>query len=239
GNEEYLSAAKDATNFLLHDPKILYEDNEMKCLSYVPDNRINWVVMDVSALCGSLLSRVHSFSPDQKLKSEAKKLIYYVVDKQTDYGAWYYTHPPRAHHKTHDNYHTGYIVDAILDYTQHTGDESCLQNYERGVEYYRDNLFCDDGAPKWMNDKVYPLDAHGSAQGIISFVKAAHLDSSYEETAWRIANWTIDNMQNQNEGYFYFQKHRLYTKRFTLMRWCNAWMARGLSTIVRRYYEQR
>jgi uncharacterized protein YyaL (SSP411 family) len=238
GNERYLHAVKDSTNFILDDPKILYEDDEMKCLSYVPDNRINWVVMDVSALCGSLLSRVYSYSQDQYLKREAKKLIHYVIDKQTDYGAWYYTHPPGAHHKTHDNYHTGYIVDSILNYAQNTGDKSYLQNYDKGVEYYRKNLFCTDGAPKWMNDKVYPLDVHGSAQGIISFINAAYLDTNYEKSAWKIANWAIDNMQNQNEGFFYFQQHRFYKKQFTLMRWCNAWMARGLSTIVRRFYEQ-
>lgn len=238
-DKHYLNVVIDASNFILNDPKILFQNEEMKCMSYIPDERINWVVMDVSSLCGSLLARIHSFSPDEKLKKEARKLIYYVVDKQTDYGAWFYTHPAGAHHKTHDNYHTGYICDAILDYTQYTGDDSFMDNYHQGIRFYRDHLFLPNGAPKWMNDKIYPLDVHGSAQGIISFVKAAQFDSSYQETAQKIADWAIENMQNKNIGYFYYQKHRFYTKRFTLMRWCNGWMSRALSTIIRSYYEHR
>lgn len=238
GEERYLQAVRDSANFILNDPKILYQDEEMKCLSYVPDERINWVVMDVSALCGALLARIHFFSPDEKLKKEARKLIYYVVDKQTDYGAWFYTHPAGAHHKTHDNYHTGYICDAILDYTRYSGDDSFRENYQRGIRFYRDHLFLPDGAPKWMNDKIYPLDVHGSAQGIISFLKAAQFDSSYREAAGKIADWAIENMQNKNEGYFYYQKYRLFTKRFTLMRWCNGWMSRALSMLIRSYYER-
>lgn len=232
----YLNAVKDASNFILNDPKILFENETMKCMSYVPDNKINWIVMDVSALCGSILSRLYFFCKEEHLIKQARKLIYYVVDKQTDYGAWYYTHPAGAHHKTHDNYHTGYIIDAILDYSNYSGDLSFKENYKKGLEYYRNHLFLNDGSPKWMNDKIFPLDVHGAAQGVISFVKATEYGDIYEQTAKRIALWAISHMQNKKSGYFYYQKHRLYTKRFTLMRWCNAWMSRALSMLLRRIY---
>ena len=111
-----------------------------------------------------------------------------------------------------------------------------MANYKRGLEYYKDNLFLENGSPKWMNDKVYPLDSHGAAQGIISFVKAAQFGEQYENKARTIALWIISNMQNKKNGYFYYQKHRFYTKRFTLMRWCNAWMARALAMLMRRIY---
>jgi uncharacterized protein YyaL (SSP411 family) len=237
GNQRYLEAVKDSSKFILDDPKILFQDDNMKCLSYVPDERINWIVMDVSALCAALLARLYSFTSVVNLKIEAQKLIHFVIDKQTEYGAWYYTHPPGAHHKKHDNYHTGYICDAILDYSNFTGDKSYLEKYNFGLEYYLKYLFLKNGAPKWMNDKIYPLDVHGAAQGIISFVKSMQIDNAYGEVAWKIAEWVIDTMQQKNKGYFYYQKHRFYTKRFTLMRWCNGWMSRALSMLVRRYYE--
>ena len=44
------------------------------------------------------------------------RLVRYVVSKQTDEGAWFYAEPPSASHITHDNYHTGFILDAILVY---------------------------------------------------------------------------------------------------------------------------
>ncbi|HNW69189.1 MAG TPA: hypothetical protein PKI01_02205 [Bacteroidales bacterium] len=232
GNEKYLQASESALTFLLKAPKVLYEDDTMKCLSYVPSEKINWIVMDVSILTGSIVARVNKYLKDEDLAKEARKLVNFVVDKQTDYGAWYYTHPAGDHPRKHDNYHTGYIVDAILDYMDHSGDQSFMEQYLKGVKYYKENLFLPDGAPKWANDKTYPFDVHGSAQGIISFVKASRFDKSYVELAEKIANWAIDNMQNQKKGFFYYQKTSLFRKPYTLMRWSCGWMGRGLSELV-------
>jgi len=230
--EKYLDTAKSALTFLLKAPKVLYEDDTMKCLSYVPSEKIHWIVMDVSILTGSIVARVNKYVKDETLAKEARKLVNFVVDKQTDYGAWYYTHPAGDHPRKHDNYHTGYIIDAILDYMDHSGDKSFMEQYLKGVEYYKENLFLPDGAPKWANDKTYPFDVHGSAQGIISFVKASRFDKSYMDLAEKIANWAIDNMQNQKKGFFYYQKTSLFRKPYTLMRWSCGWMSRGLSELV-------
>jgi hypothetical protein len=35
------------------------------------------------------------------------------------------------------------------------------------------------------------------------------------------------------EGRFYHQKTRWYTKKFTQLRWCNAWMVRALAALRR------
>ncbi len=228
-NDKYLEASKSALTFLLKAPKVLYEDDTMKCLSYVPSEKINWIVMDVSILTGSIVARVNKYVKDEQLAQEARKLVNFVVDKQTDYGAWYYTHPAGDHPRKHDNYHTGYIVDAILDYMDHSGDQSFMDQYLRGVKYYKENLFLPNGAPKWANDKTYPFDVHGSAQGIISFVKASRFDKNYLDLAEKIANWAIDNMQNRKKGFFYYQKTSLFRKPYTLMRWSCGWMSRGLS----------
>lgn len=237
GKSLYLDYAKGVKEFLIKAPKVLYEDDKMKCLSYVPDESINWVVMDVSALCGAFCARIAHIIKDKSLIEEARKLIGYVIDKQTDYGAWFYTHPPTANRlKMHDNYHTGYILDAILDYIDFSGDDSFLGNYHRGLQYYLENLFLADGTPKWMNNKIYPIDVHGSAQGIITFLKAGRFDRQYEDFAYRIADWTINNMQNKNEGYFYYQKGRFFKKPFTIMHWSNGWMAKAMSEIIRKYY---
>jgi hypothetical protein len=232
-NEKYLNAAHDSLKFMLEEPKVIYEDEQMKALSYVPDERINWIVMDVSILVGSIVSRICKYRPDERLKKEARKLVHFVVDKMTDYGAWYYTYPAGDHPRKHDNYHTGYILDAILDYSDNTGDQSFMDAYHKGLKYYEENLFLENGAPKWANDKVYPLDVHGSAQGIITFMKAARFDKRYAGLAKKYALWAIDNMQNKSEGYFYYQKMKYFRKPFTLMRWSCGWMSRGLSVIIK------
>ncbi|MBV9205492.1 MAG: hypothetical protein JO037_08825, partial [Actinobacteria bacterium] len=116
GESRYLDAARLAVRFLLEAPKTLYEDGERWCLSYVPDGTVNWIVMDVSALTGAVAARLGALTGDSELLRQGGRLIRYVVSKQTGYGAWYYADPPSASHITHDNYHTGFILDAILQY---------------------------------------------------------------------------------------------------------------------------
>ena len=91
------------------------------------------------------------------------------------------------------------------------------------MDYYADNLFLHNGAPKWMNNKKYPFDIHGAAQGIITFSKASQRFPNYLKIAERILTWTIDNLYNKKNGQFWHQKTRWFTKKFTLTRWCNAW----------------
>ena len=90
------------------------EDEDRWCVSYVPDPAIDWIVMDVSALTGALAARLGALTGDGDLIRQGGRLVRYVVSKQTDYGAWFYADPPSASHITHDNYHTGFILDAIL-----------------------------------------------------------------------------------------------------------------------------
>jgi len=236
-NKDYIEIAKSTIHFMTQEPKLLFESIDMKCISYVPDPQINWIVMDVSVLVGSLLSRLANYTIDKIMMNEARKFIYFVVDKQTDYGAWFYSHPPGDHTKMHDNYHTGYILDAILDYSENSGENTFMQNYHHGLEYYRENLFLPDGTPKWMNNRVYPVDVHGSAQGVLTFLKAAKFNKVYHETAMQIAKWAIYNMLNEKRGYFYYQKYFFYKKPFTIMHWSNGWMARALSTLIRSEHE--
>jgi hypothetical protein len=163
----------------------------------------------------------------QELLDEARKLITWVVDKQTEYGAWFYTHPPGDSHITHDNYHTGEILDAILDYMDYSGDHRFQGAYHKGLEYYRENLFTPKWRPRWMNDKEFPYDIHGYSQGIITFSAAGRLD-----LAEKVARAALEDMWNEEKSRFYYQKRRLYTKKFTLLRWCQAWMALALSNFI-------
>lgn len=232
GDDRYLAMAAGALEFIRRDLKVLYEDTTMKCVSYVPARDIKMVVMDVSALAGALMARVSRHTQDPALAAEARKLVNYVVDKQTEYGAWYYTHPPEDSPVKHDNYHTGFILDTILDYELATGDDSFRPAYRRGLKFYQEELFLAGGEPKWMSHKVYPFDIHGAATGIGTFARAARYeDQVYLDQARRIARWAIENMQAP-AGYFYYQRGRYWTKKYTLMRWCNAWMVHGLSHLL-------
>lgn len=233
----YLDAAGEAVRFLLDAPGRILETPHQLCLAYVPSDDVKWVVMDVSILTAAVVARHAALSGDHGRVSEARRLVAYVIDKQTSYHAWYYAHPPRDARITHDNYHTGFILDALHDYMRCTGEFRWADAYRRGLAFYRERLFDADGAPRWMHDKAFPRDVHGSAQGILTFLRAAN-DSelgceSYREDAHRAARWAIKNLWMPDRERFAWQRTRHRLRKHDLLRWCQGWMARALAALLR------
>lgn len=246
GHEPYLDAAGEAARFLLESPRTLFETENARCVSYVPSASVSWIVMDVSALSGAAVARYASLRGDQAMVAESGRLVRYVAMKQTKEGAWYYTDPPDDSHITHDNYHTGIILDAILAYGKATGSREFVETYGRGLAFYRQRLFEADGAPRFMSDRRYPYDIHGAAQGILTFSRAhQHLRSGTQREAQgdvevhgaidmadSVLRWTIANLFDPDTGWFDYQKTRFFRKRIRLLRWCQAWMAHALGVYM-------
>jgi hypothetical protein len=231
-DDRYLDAANRAVWFLLAAPKTLFEDADRRCVSYVPSPDIDWIVMDVSALAGAIAAQVGAISGDGGLIREGGRLIRYVVSKQTDEGAWFYADPPSASHITHDNYHTGFILDAIQQYGLSAGSDEFESAYRRGIDFYERRLFEPDGAARFTSDRLYPIDIHGCAQGIITFSLQQRHTGTGAATATRVLEWTLGNMWNPASGWFYYQRRRGYRTRIRELRWCQGWMSRALSCYV-------
>lgn len=226
----YLEIARSSVEFMLKDLATPIETPTMRNIGYVPGSQ--WGVLNINGLAATILSWVWQHTGEPHLKQEARRLITFLVDKQTDYGAWHYAWPQQTSNVKHDNYHTGNVLDWVLEYSVRSQDETFLPNFKQGLDFYQKHLFLPNGAPKWMSHKTFPHDSHGSAQGIVTFSKAAlHVDPKHLAWAEQIASWVINNMQHP-DGYYYYQIGKFHTKRYTLMRWCNAWMAYGLGTLL-------
>jgi hypothetical protein len=232
GETRYLDAAGDAVRFLLDAPRTLYEDERHRCVSYVPDESVDWIVMDVSALAGALTGRLGSIREDADLVEEGGRLVRYVVSKQTTEGAWFYAEPPSASHITHDNYHTGFILDAISNFQTSAGSGEFDAAYERGIDFYARRLFEPDGAARFMSDRLYPIDIHGLAQGIITFSLHQRRSGEGGVEARRILDWTLANMWDPRSGWFYYQKRRAFRTAIRELRWCQGWMSFALASYL-------
>jgi hypothetical protein len=225
----FLDAASNVVQFLLTAPKTLFEDDRHRCVSYVPDEKIDWIVMDVSALVGALAARLGAIKNDPGLITEGGRLVRYVVSKQTDEGAWFYAEPPSASHITHDNYHTGFILDAVLGYSLAAKTEEFDKAYQRGIEFYEQRLFEPDGAARFMSDRHYPIDIHGCAQGVITFSLQQQQFGTGGTMARKVLDWTVANMWDPKTAWFYYQKRPGYRTRIRELRWCQAWMSWALA----------
>lgn len=222
-----LEAVGRAVRFFLEDLPRLHDDADHLCVGYMP-LPMRMRVMDVSALVAVTLARHARRSGRDDHLPTAARLMNYVAARQTPEGAWYYTDPPGDSPVRIDNYHTGFIVDAVRDYMELAGDRRHAAAHVRGLRFYAERLFNADGAPRWMSDADFPHDVHGAAQGIITFSR--HRDV-FPDLAEKVATWALRHLYS-GQGYFYHQQRRWYRTPYTLMRWCNAWMARALAELL-------
>ena len=234
GKEKYLDAARSIADFITDDLPVLYDTENERAIAYVL-RKVDGVVLNNQVLTGALLVKIWKHTGEDKLLEIAKKQMNYTVSRKTDYYAWYYTYPKGLSPIKHDNYHTGGILDGILEFYEETGDDRYMEVYWKGLEYYRKNLFEADGAPRWMNDKKYPFDIHGSAQGIITFTKAAKYEPRLMAKSEQITDWTIKNLYRENTHDFAYRQGRFMKWNYSLMRWCNAWMVRAIAGLLTNY----
>ncbi|MBF0621026.1 MAG: hypothetical protein HQL54_03790 [Magnetococcales bacterium] len=227
GERAFLQPVKNALPFFLSDLKQLKNEPDELCLSYQPVT-MTVRVMDVSILVGAVIAQYAAVCSDQELSKTAWRLVNYVVNRQTQDGAWFYTDPPEDSHVKIDNYHTGFILDALHRAQVVYNEKRWAKAYDKGLAFYAKHLFSADGAPRWRSDREYPHDIHGAAQGILTFSR--HMDQ-YSGLVERIAQWAVTTMYHQ-EGRFYYQESPWIKRRFTLLRWCNGWMSTALARLV-------
>ena len=231
GNREYLECANSVGRFILNDVPILYDNGDERAIAYVLRN-VDAIVLNNNVLAGAFLIKLWKETRNDELRVVAEKLLNYTYRKRTDYYAWFYTYPEGKSPIKHDNYHTGGILDGFIEYFEETDDDRYMDAYWSGLEYYMTYLFEPDGAPRWMNDSRYPHDIHGSAQGIVSFTKAGKHRAGYFEQAEKIADWTLKNLYREKTEDFAYRKGRFHKWNYSLMRWCNAWMARAFGELI-------
>lgn len=101
----------------------------------------------------------------------------------------------------------------------------------RGLDAYIDAFSTDSGIPKYTHISVYPVDIHCAATAIDFLARARGLSSDCLPLAGRVYHWMISNMRDP-QGFFYFQKHRLYTNKIPYIRWGQAHMFKALATLL-------
>lgn len=225
--DHHVEVALGACRFALQDLSVRTTRGDGICFSYTPVDQSR--VINVTALAARMLARTAFAAQDSLLKEKARLAVNYVVSQQTADGSWLYGEE-RIHHWI-DNYHTGFILDALEDYSDITKDESVAECILRGVRFYQNHLFLENGIPKFSHRSLYPIDGHCLAQGILTFCKQSRRDPDLLLFAQKIARWGINHFSHPR-GYFYFQKRRCWLNRISQIRWVNAWMFLALNRLI-------
>ena len=200
------------------------ETDEDVCFSYAPLD--NAKIYNASLLAGEVLA----YAGDAEDLQLARKAVQFVINGQRDDGSWLYG--PGEIHGWVDNFHTAFILDSLRRISTAGVDEPGIQNaIERGLEYWIDNFFLDDGTPKYFDKQTYPIDIHSAAAAIVALTGFAKSEERALPLARKIAKWTIENMIGP-DGNTYYQKRRSYTIKTPFIRWGQAWMAYALASLI-------
>jgi hypothetical protein len=234
GDCEYAEMAESAARFCISRLSRSWDTPEEVCFSYTPEDRT--LIYNNSLLVGALLARVGARTGNREYIGLARRAMQYVCLRQRNDGAWSYGAGNRQGWV--DGFHTGYNLCALSAYRRFTTDHSFDEAIARGYRFYVTRCFSADGIPKYFEDGLYPIDIHACAQAVITFCEFADGDPEALRRACDLALWTIRNMRSA-KGYFYYQRHRMWTNRTPYMRWAQAWMFRALTKVLAILKEKR
>jgi hypothetical protein len=227
GQPKYLHMAVSAAEYILNE---LYwnEGDSNVGLSY-PLPTLRTRVHNANFLGAALLCRAGRLSGEKKFLEPALKVARYSAAKQYDDGSWDYGEESKQ--RWADNFHTGYNLCALRSISRYAETTEFEPNIRRGFEFYRQNFFREDGAPKYFHNRTYPIDIHSAAQSIITLLAFKDLDEGNVRLALSVFDWAMLHMWDEG-GYFYYQAFPIFRNKISYMRWSQAWMLLALTTLL-------
>lgn len=226
GEPRHLEIAKSVCDWILAVPR--ERTDKGTCLSYVASATSS--IHNANMLGAAMLARTAKFVDAPAYRDVAREAMIYSCSRQRPDGAWYYADPPHSHWI--DNFHTGYDLDSLKVYIESTGEESFRDNLDRGWTFFKGHFFEPSGRPKYYHDRPYPIDSQCASQAIETLTNFSSLDPSALELSVRVADWTIDHMQDKR-GFFYYRQYPLGIKAKTpMLHWAQATTYRALAVLL-------
>jgi hypothetical protein len=219
--EKALEMAVPIKQFILNDLARTKEGSSF-CFSYTPVD--SSAVHNANLLGASLLIRLSAVTGEASLRDVALSSLAYSLKHQNEDGSWPYGAVKMQNWI--DSFHTGFNLQSLHYFIEEGADRECRNAFERGVRFFEDRFFLEDGTPKYYHDRTYPVDIHSAAQAIVCFSLFKPRDESLPE---RVLTWMISHLRGP-QGAFFYQKGRWLTNRISYMRWSQAWAFHALTS---------
>lgn len=226
----WLDAAVSTADFIL-DVLFRREGSSKAFFSYTPLGQSE--IHNANLFGAAFLCRINLLTRRKVFLEPALDAARYSVGKQHDDGSWVYGESRSQ--RWIDNFHTGFNLVALNRISKYVGTAEFDPAISRGLEFYKDHFFREEGAPRYYHDATYPIDIHSVAQSVITLFELKDFAEGNIPLAHSVMNWGLRNMWDA-QGFFYFQKLPHYTVRIPFMRWSQAWMLMALSTLLEAHY---
>jgi hypothetical protein len=206
--------------FLRHVPQT--EDGDGAFFGYFVGDRTP--IHNASMLVSAFLARLASVTDRADFRQAAQAGVAYALAHQRPNGSWPYGECPNLGWV--DGFHTGYMLDCLLVCDREGIDPDAHGALERGLDFYKRELFLPDGTPKYLPGSVYPIDAQCVAQGIQTFARVGD-----DETASNVFAFALRRMRRR-DGAIIFQRNRGSKKGIAHIRWSVAPMLVALTYLL-------
>jgi len=225
GDGRFLEVARGVSSWILKLPR--EQTSSGACLSYVPFAQTS--IHNSNMLGAAMLASTWKHTADEALLDVARSAMHYSCSRQHDDGSWWYGEDPK--YRWIDSFHTGYNLDSLKRYIDSTGEGTYLDHFRTGLRYFKKVFFEPDGVPRYYHDGTYPIDIQCAAQAIETLAFCSDDDVSCLELSLKVAEWTIDNMQDR-QGYFYFRQYPIIKAKTPYIHWGQATMYKALATLL-------
>ncbi|MGA3128578.1 MAG: hypothetical protein ABSD13_17885 [Candidatus Korobacteraceae bacterium] len=233
-DEQCLDMAVSATNYILGD--LYWNSGNGRCGFFYPIPHFENQVHNSNLEAAALLCRVSKLTGDEKYVESALAATRYAVSQQFENGRWAYGESPKQ--QWTDNFHTGFNLSSLQSIGESLATTEFDDAIQCGLQFYLSHFFRDDGAVGYFYDRFYPIDTHCIAQSIITLLDLKSLSPDNVVLAWKVFEWAVARMWDDDEGYFYYRILRTVTIRTSYMRWTQAWMLLALSSLLLEAHDQ-
>jgi rhamnogalacturonyl hydrolase YesR len=220
-DSKYLDVLVSVTDWILSLPRERTDSGT--CISYVAFKQNS--IHNSNMLAGALLAQVGRLTGDCQALDVAKEAMVYSCSRQQTNGAWLYGEASKYH--WNDNFHTGYNLDCLKRYIDTSEDQTFGKNLRDGFDFFKRQFFEGDGRPKYYDKATYPTDIQCAAQAIDTLTFFSDLDNDALSLALKVANWTIDHLQDR-DGHFYYRDLGWIMVRTPMLHWGQGTMFKAL-----------
>jgi len=226
-----LALARSVIDFVQHDLGSVDDGQGGVWFRYFAAHEA--AVHNVAALTGALLLRVASHTQEADLAALGHGAFRFVLGGQNPDGSWNYARGPRG--RWIDGFHTGYVLEALLQAVLMERDPDLEAALGRGVHFYLDRLFSPSHLPCYTADRFFPIDVQNCAQAVQTLAKLSLWQPDIMARAQAVteavtrALFVFTRRDVDEAGYFLMSRGRWVTNRVSAVRWGQAPMLLALT----------
>jgi hypothetical protein len=213
--------------FLKHVPQT--PDGAGAFFGYLPGDRTP--IHNANMLVAAMLARLSASAQGEgeAFREPARAALRWTFARQRPDGSWPYGE--RRNLAWIDNFHTGYVLDALWACAEAGLGSEAVDAWMRGLAFYRRRLFSADGAPLYTTRSRYPIDAQCIAQGIQTLALAGARDPACRAEAERVLDFAFARMLRR-DGMPLFQRRRFWVNPTLHVRWVVSPMLLALTYLL-------